>query len=436
MSYPQTSFTESRLPRISVVTATFNALDGLRRTAASLAIQTNRNFEWIVVDGGSKDGTREFLEGLGTQVSMFVCEPDQGIHDAWNKGIRLVTGEFVAFLNADDVYHPETLAKAADACAKNPDSIIVGKTNLIRAGEIVRTYRVRTVRNFKMGLGFPHPSAFMPRRMFIEYGPFRSKRISMDADFLLRPLKHGVKVKSAEFAVYMAFGGISTTNPVRAFREYQSVLVEHGLQSNTGAKLYTFLYAAVHGARSLFSALGGRYLARNARHLAILGMNLLLRLVCVDPLRRLLFKALGVSVASSSWISPTATLYGAGNLVIDAHSVINRGCLLDNRASIAIGKGVSIAHGCSILTAGHDIESPYFDYFEKPVVVGDHAVLFAKVMLMPGATVGEGAVILSNAVVSGDVPPFSVYGGVPARFIRERNRNLYYAISYKFPFSL
>lgn len=436
MSQARSTFTDPCLPKISVVTASFNALEGLRRTAASLAVQTNRNFEWIVVDGGSKDGTREFIEGLGAQVSRFVCEPDQGIHDAWNKAIRLATGDFVAFLNADDAYHPETLDLAARACARNPDAIVVGETKLVRDGEIVRTYRARIVRNFKMGLGFPHPSTFMPRRMFEQYGPFRSRRISMDTDFLLRPLQDGVKVKVASFAVYMAFGGISTTRPVSAFREYQSVLIEHGLQSPAGGNLYTLLYASVHGARSVFSALGGRYLARNARHVAVLGMNLLLRLVCVDPLRRLLFQALGINVAPSSWISPTATFYGVGNLAVDAHSVINRGCLLDNRGRITIGKGVSIAHGCSILTAGHDIDAPYFDYFESPVLVGDHAVLFAKAMLMPGARIGEGAVILSNAVVSGEVPSFTVYGGVPARFIRERNRNLDYAISYKFPFSL
>jgi acetyltransferase-like isoleucine patch superfamily enzyme len=436
MSTIQTSIPKSGTPKFSVVTASFNAIAGLRLTAASLASQTFRDFEWIVVDGGSNDGTREFIESLGHRVSKFIWEPDEGIHDAWNKGVSLANGEFVAFLNADDLYHPNALAQASEACAKNPDAIVVGKTCLVREGEIVQTYCARPVRNFKMSVGFPHPSTFMPRKMFSTYGPFANKRISMDTDFLLRPIKQGVKVVPADFTVYMAFGGISTTKPVSAFREYQSVLIEHGLQSKSGAFFYTALYATAHAGRTILSDYGPRYMARNIKHAAVLLMNLLFRLVCIDPFRQLLFKLLGMKVARSSWIAPTTTMYSLGNLTVGVFSVINRGCLLDNRSQITIGNNVSIAYGCSIVTAGHDINAPYFDYFERPVVIENHAVLFAKVMLMPGAVIGEGSVILPNSVVSGFVPPFSVYGGIPARFIRDRTKNLYYSISYKFPFSL
>lgn len=98
--------------RFSVITVTRQNLEGLRRTAASVAAQTCRDFEWIVVDGGSADGSREFLETLKPGTVRWVSEPDDGVYDAMNKGIGLSSGTYLIFMNAGDVFHsPTTLAE-------------------------------------------------------------------------------------------------------------------------------------------------------------------------------------------------------------------------------------------------------------------------------------------------------------------------------------
>jgi glycosyltransferase involved in cell wall biosynthesis len=89
-------------PRFSIVTVVRNDIEGLKRTWRSLAAQTCTDFEWLVVDGASTDGTREWLEDLGDDRLLWTSEPDDGIYDAMNKGIRRIRGEIVQFLNADD----------------------------------------------------------------------------------------------------------------------------------------------------------------------------------------------------------------------------------------------------------------------------------------------------------------------------------------------
>ena len=116
---------------------------------------------------------------------------------------------------------------------------------------------------------------------------------------------------------------------------------------------------------------------------------------------------------------------------IGARSVINHGVLLDNRRGLNIGKNVSIAHDCSLYTLGHDIDAPGFDTKGGCINIGDHAVLFAKVAVMPGVSLGRGSVCYPCAVVVRDVGPFEVVGGNPAQVLRKRSTDLGYELDYR-----
>ena len=98
-------------PSISIITATFNAGDQLPTLIDSLRAQSDRNFEWIVVDGASTDATIDLLEASGDIVSTWISEPDFGIYDALNKAIRLSTGEYYLVLGADDRLLPDAIAQ-------------------------------------------------------------------------------------------------------------------------------------------------------------------------------------------------------------------------------------------------------------------------------------------------------------------------------------
>jgi acetyltransferase-like isoleucine patch superfamily enzyme len=119
-----------------------------------------------------------------------------------------------------------------------------------------------------------------------------------------------------------------------------------------------------------------------------------------------------------------------GNLVVGPHTVVNNSCRFDNRYPITLGSNVSVTYGTMILTKGHDPDSPEFQTHGAPVVVEDYVWVCARAIILPGVRVGRGAVVLAGAVVAEDVPPFHVVGGNPARFIRERSRDLGYRLHF------
>jgi maltose O-acetyltransferase len=125
--------------------------------------------------------------------------------------------------------------------------------------------------------------------------------------------------------------------------------------------------------------------------------------------------------------------YRTGNVRIGDRSVVNRNCLIDNRGFVEIGSDVSIAREVQIYTAGHDLESPFFEMLVAPVSVGDHAVIFARATIMPGVSIGRGAVVYPGAVVSKDVPDRAIVGGVPARVLGRRPAEPRYALEYQYP---
>jgi acetyltransferase-like isoleucine patch superfamily enzyme len=112
-------------------------------------------------------------------------------------------------------------------------------------------------------------------------------------------------------------------------------------------------------------------------------------------------------------------------------TVINFGCLLDGRKfAITTGSDVSIGPEATILTLGHDPRSPEFADKGGDVVIGDRVWIGYRAIILPGITIGEGAVVGAGSVVTRDVPPFAIVAGNPARIIGERNRDLTYRLSF------
>lgn len=121
------------------------------------------------------------------------------------------------------------------------------------------------------------------------------------------------------------------------------------------------------------------------------------------------------------------------NIVIGDNSVINRFCYIDGRGPLYIGNNVNVSHYTIIHTLTHITNSPYFHAIAKPVALMDHCWIGVRAIILPGVTVGEGAVVAAGAVVVKDVPPYAIVGGNPAKVIGERTRDLQYKTRY-FPF--
>ncbi len=134
-------------------------------------------------------------------------------------------------------------------------------------------------------------------------------------------------------------------------------------------------------------------------------------------------------------IAPTATLYhgfqvrSAGNLRIGERTSVGENAILDARGGLTIGSDVNLSTAVNIWSAQHGWNDPDFAYEWAPVTIGDRAWISTRVTVLPGVTIGEGAVVAAGAVVAKDVEPFTLVGGVPAKRIADRRRDLRYELA-------
>lgn len=141
-------------------------------------------------------------------------------------------------------------------------------------------------------------------------------------------------------------------------------------------------------------------------------------------------RVMGFQVGEGSSILSDFRVAEPGKLRIGRHTVVNNSCRFDNRRPITVGDHVAISYGAVLLTLGHDIDSPVFALQGGGIRIEDYVWLCAKCMILPGLTIGKGAVVLPGSVVTHDVPAFSVVGGNPAQFIRKRNEDLRYDLHW------
>lgn len=155
-----------------------------------------------------------------------------------------------------------------------------------------------------------------------------------------------------------------------------------------------------------------------------------------NPIRKYYLRLFGIKIYHKSYIHRGCKFFHIGKLRIGNNSVVNFNCYLDNRRGIYIGDNVGIAHNTKIYSLGHDINDPEFRTSGNPVYIKDNAFIFSNALIMPGVTIGEGAIVLPGSVVTKDVAPYSVVGGNPAIKIKERNRDIQYLNDYFYWFAL
>ena len=118
-------------------------------------------------------------------------------------------------------------------------------------------------------------------------------------------------------------------------------------------------------------------------------------------------------------------------MVIGEHTVINRRCTLDGRGGVRIGSNVSVSPEVMLITSHHLRDDPDFGVEDRPVVIEDYAWIGSRATILPGVTIGRGAVVAAGAVVTKDVAPYAVVGGVPARVIGARKQDLRYSLRFQ-----
>jgi hypothetical protein len=245
-------------PRISVITATFNAAAHLPHTIRSLREQTSDEFEWIVVDGNSSDDTRDLLRENEDVIACWVSEPDHGIYDAWNKACRMARGEWIIFLGAgDELMAPTTLAECMkhleDASADA--TVVYGRQVLLSPIERtpLETIGVPWAQmQGKWDIGRPalpqHGATFQHKCLFAAEQPFDLRfPIASDSHFLLRAIRQQAPVFMPVDVTRAPMGGVSfrLSTALQVGREIAAIDSDLGLTPPLAVRLHEALRLTV-----------------------------------------------------------------------------------------------------------------------------------------------------------------------------------------------
>ncbi|MGY4535297.1 glycosyltransferase involved in cell wall biosynthesis [Pseudomonas sp. TE3786] len=231
--------------KVSIITVCYNSSETIRTAVESVIAQDYPNIEYIVIDGGSKDGTPAILDEYRGSIDVLVSEPDRGIYDAMNKGVALATGDIVGLLNSDDLYEsPTSISEIVAAFERSPQAeVVFGDVVFVASDDlnkVTRYYSSRHFRPWKLRFGWmpPHPATFVRQQVYQRLGNYSlAYKISADYEVFVRWLlvsKLAYK-RLDRVVVRMRAGGASTAgvqSSIRLNREIVQACRSNGVYTN------------------------------------------------------------------------------------------------------------------------------------------------------------------------------------------------------------
>jgi len=200
--------------KISIITITYNSEKTLEDTIKSIAAQRYKELEYLIIDGGSTDQTLEIVKRNTAVVTHWISEPDRGISDAFNKGIRMATGDVIGIINSDDLLAENALRNIAENMSSDTE---VFYCNAIYFSENQQKFRVKphdNIDDLRKCMALVHPATFVRKSAYEKYGDFDlSYTCIMDRELLLRMYLGGAKFQffDADLA-WMRLDGVSMKN--------------------------------------------------------------------------------------------------------------------------------------------------------------------------------------------------------------------------------
>ena len=239
---------------LSIITTTKNSAQTIEATLRSVAEQSYQQFEYIIVDGASNDNTMNIIDRYRPIISQLICEPDNGLYDALNKGIKVARGEYIGILNSDDVYASKTtLEQIVEILTTNSVDALYGDVTYFEGADPHRMSRYYSSSHFypsrlKWGLMPAHTSLFLKADIFQRYGYYKTDyKIAADFEFMCRIFKdqslhyHYIE----DVLIRMKSGGVSTKNFTHKFiiqNELLRACYENGISTHHGKLLMRYFF--------------------------------------------------------------------------------------------------------------------------------------------------------------------------------------------------
>ena len=198
--------------KISIITITYNSEKTIEQTILSVIKQKYLNLEYIIVDGGSKDNTLNIINKYKSYIYRIISEPDEGISDAFNKGIREASGDIIGIINSDDMLNVDALQKLNDTMIEFPDYDIYYGNSIIFNGNNNYVYKPKNkIEDILRYMFISHPSTFVKKYCYEKYGGFDLHyKCAMDFELLSRMFLKGARFKYFDYeSTWFRLGGTS-----------------------------------------------------------------------------------------------------------------------------------------------------------------------------------------------------------------------------------
>jgi len=229
-------------PLVSVITAVYNGEKYLEETIQSIVNQTYENIEYIIIDGGSSDGTVDIIKKYEDKIDYWVSKKDDGIYDAMNKGLEVTKGEYISILNADDYYTSDAISLSIEKIIKTKCDYSIANVEYVKSGGIIRAIYPLEENYIYQEMPYPHVSAVISSKVYKDVGFFdTSFRIAGDHDMAVRIHMQGYKACYVDKVIaQLEEGGISSG--VESNKESLGVAIKNGKNKiNAWATYFTQL---------------------------------------------------------------------------------------------------------------------------------------------------------------------------------------------------
>lgn len=421
-----------KFPLVTVITVVYNDVSCIEKTMQSVIRQTYPHVEYIVIDGGSVDGTVDLIKKYENQVAYWVSEQDGGIYAAMNKAIAKATGEWVCFMNSGDYFCNDDVLKIV--FQKNSfDGIDVVYGNSVMEKSDSRKVRlpvVKSVADLWKGPVFRHGAMFTRLEYHKKY-PFKETsayRICADYDFIYQLYldKCHMQFVDVDVLVFEQIG--VSANWLKNVMDNRMVVLSypHTLKQTIWHNYKVLKVFFLQMTKKILLGVL-RFLSAFFRYYLF---NHFVTHIPVYWIRHLYLRTvLGIKIGKGSSVHMNS--FWSGRMAEIGHNtVINRNCLINCHSMVSIGNNVSISPDVHIITGSHNVNSSTFDYKGAKITIEDYAWIGSRATILQGVTIGRGAVVAVGAVVTKDVPPYTIVGGVPAKEIGKRNKHLSYTLHY------
>lgn len=235
--------------KVSIITVCFNAEATIEQTIKSVMEQSYQDIEYVIIDGKSSDHTLDIVGKYAHRISKIVSEPDKGIYDAMNKGIKHTTGDIVGILNADDWYEKDTVKKVVEAFERENSQIVHGDVRFIYDNGSSEDTVTDSINKLWFEMVVRHPATFVRREVYQKEGLFDDTfKVAGDYEFVLRCYAHNVKFYYLNtILTNFRMTGISNQLGEVCFKETITAALRYIENSPNKGENYSVLYNRMNG---------------------------------------------------------------------------------------------------------------------------------------------------------------------------------------------